>query len=162
MKTFSIRAIVLLLAASTVMISCKKDEPAPAAPAATTLSDKIQGDWAISKSQGVEWQEGVGIITPLADEPDLLGAMIRIEDDMFTVKEISGAVMFGPVAFTLDETENEITIPDLGTFQIEDLVLNTSMDWDQNEPKNPGDYEPQAGCGCNLFFQKFWTLSKLP
>ncbi len=158
MKALSIRFITILVGIILLSVSCKKDDPAPAA----TLQTKIQGNWAIATSEGTEWQEGVGIITPRAPEPSLVGSKLMIEDNMFTVKDISGTTLLGPIAFTLDETESEITIPGLGTFDIEDLVVNTSMNWEQHEPKSPSDYEPQAGCGCNLFFQKFWSLAKMP
>ncbi len=143
--------------------SCKKDEtPAPAGLTATT----IQGNWAISTSEGTEWKKGVGIITPRAAAPDMIGLKLEITATTVTVKDISGTVMFGPITYTLDVTAKTILIGDngntgLGLFAISNFVTSTSMAWDQREPID-ADYEFKADCTCELYFQKFWTLAKMP
>ncbi len=161
MKTLSIRLMTLLSAVSLVSISCKKDDPAPVAGLSQTA---LQGSWAIASGEGTEWEEGVGIVTPRAVDPSLVGYKIVIDGSMISVKDISGAVVLGPIAFTLDTSTGVITAGNaasgLGVYTIKNFVAGATMEWDQREPIAE-DFEPQVGCGCNLSFQKFLKFAKM-
>jgi hypothetical protein len=163
MKALSIRFIALLFVASLLSTSCKKDDPAPAATTTTLSLETLEGDWVLSTGEGTEWEEGVGIITPRAADASAVGLKFRFEDDVLTVYDISGTVMFGPANFTLDATTGIIDggpgSTGLGVFTIKNFGAK-SMEWDQREPI-AADYEAQAGCGCNLAFQKFWKFGRL-
>lgn len=162
MKTSLIRIVAVLLAASLLSTSCKKDEPAPAATGLTQAN--LQGNWAVASGEGTEWQEGVGIITPRAADPSLVGYKLEIAATTITVKDISGAVVLGPITYTLNTTTGLLTagnaVSGLGVYTIKNFVAGTSMQWDQREPIAE-DYELQAGCSCNLSFQKFFTFARL-
>lgn len=166
MKALSIRIIALLFAASVLSTSCKKDDPAPPAATTTLSLETLEGDWVLSTGEGTEWEEGVGIITPRAADGSLVGYKFRFEDDVLTVYDISGTVIFGPINFTLTVT-NATTgtfaagngATGLGVYTIKNFGTK-SMEWDQREPIAE-DYEAQAGCGCNLAFQKFWKFGRL-
>lgn len=164
MKTrFDYRWLVLMTGAALVFNSCKKDETvAPAGLASST----IQGTWAIATSEGTEWKKGVGIFTPRAAATDMIGYKIVLSGTMITVKDISGAVIYGPVSFTLNESAKTITIgananTGLGLFNIPNFVAGATMSWDQREPVD-ADYTPKSSCSCELYFQKFWTMTKVP
>lgn len=154
--------MAVLFAASLLSASCKKDDPAPAATGLTQAN--LQGNWAIASGEGTEWQEGVGIITPRAADPSLVGYKLEISAATITVKDISGTVVFGPIAYTLNTTTGLITagnaVSGLGVYTIKNFVAGASMEWEQREPIAE-DYEAQAGCGCNLSFQKFFTFARL-
>jgi hypothetical protein len=143
--------------------SCKEAESlAPAGLSATT----IQGNWAITTAFGAEWTKGVGITTPKAPETDMVGLKVEISATTVTVKDISGAAILPATTYTFDATAKTILIgpngnTGLGMFKINDFELGISMAWDQRDPID-ADYRPEAGCGCELYYQKFWTLSKMP
>lgn len=146
-----------------VLSSCKKDEtPAPTGLSAST----IQGNWAITTSEGTEWKKGEGIITPRAAAPDMIGLKLEITATTITIKDISGTAMGPPITYTLDVTAKTILIgadgnTGLGLFNISNFVTSTSMAWDQRDPID-ADYTFKADCTCELYFQKFWTLAKMP
>jgi hypothetical protein len=153
--------LLLLVATVLTSISCKKDDPAPA----TGLSlSALQGDWAVTSGEGTEWEEGVGIVTPRADDPSLVGYKFSITSTTITVKDITGTTVLGSVAYTLDPTTGVISAGNgasgLGVYTIKNFVAGATMDWDQREPIAE-DYEPQSGCGCNLAFQKFLKFAKM-
>lgn len=161
MRAPSIIVIALLFGANLLSTSCKKDDPTPAAGLSMAT---LEGSWAISSGEGTEWEEGVGIITPRAADGSLVGLKIVIEDDMISVKDISGTVLLGPISFTLNTTTGVITAGNgatgLGVYTIKNFVAGASMEWDQREPIAE-DYEAEAGCGCNLAFQKFLVFARL-
>jgi hypothetical protein len=164
MKTrIDIRWFVWLTGAALLLCACKKDEaPAPAGLSSTSL----QGTWAIATSQGTEWKKGVGIITPKAAAADMIGYKIVIAGSTLTVKDISGAVIYGPDSFTLNESAKTILIgangnTGLGLFNISNFVAGATMSWDQRDPID-ADYTPKSSCSCELYFQKFWTMTKMP
>lgn len=159
---FALRWIVILTFI-TLLGSCKKDETTT--PAGLT-SNNLQGSWAIVTSEGTEWKKDTGIITPRADDPSLIGYKIVFTDNMVSVKDITGAVIFGPSTWNLNETDKTISIGTdaangLGMFTIKNFIAGTSMAWDQRNPVDD-DYEYKVDCDCFLYFQKFWTLSKVP
>lgn len=161
MKTISIRFIAILLVAVLVSGSCSKDDPAPAAGLSVAT---LEGSWAITSSEGTEWQEGVGIITPRAPDNSIVGYAVIFAGNMVSVEDVSGNVLLGPIAFTLNTTTGVITAGNgasgLGVYTIKNFVAGASMEWDQREPIAE-DYEPEAGCGCNLSFQKFLKFGRL-
>lgn len=155
MRMFSLILIIL------VCFSCKKDDaPAPAGLSLATL----EGSWAITSGEGTEWQEGVGIITPRAVDNSLVGYKIQVDGDVLTVKDISGNVVLGPITITLNTSTGVINagnaVDGLGVYTIKNFVAGATMEWDQRDPIAE-DYEPQAGCGCNLSFQKFFKFARL-
>lgn len=161
MKTVSIRMIVLMFAASLWSTSCKKDDPAPAAGLSAAT---LEGNWAVTSGEGTEWQEGVGIITPRASDPSLVGYKFVITGSTISVQDISGTVVLGPIAYTLNTTTGVITAGNgasgLGVYTIKNFVAGATMEWDQRDPIAE-DFEPQAGCACNLAFQKFFKFAKM-
>src|SRR5262245_49508246 len=98
MKTFSIRCMAVLGICIMIAVSCKKDDPAPAATLSTAT---LTGTWVVTYSEGTEWKEGTGIITPRAAAPDLLGFKFEFTATTLTVKDASGTVLLGPIAYTL-------------------------------------------------------------
>lgn len=165
MKTISTWRCLVILAGFTILVSsCKKEDAAPVATGLTLTT--LQGTWAIATSQGTEWKKGTGIVTPRADDPSMIGLKFVISATQVTVKDIFGTVMYGPESFTFNETDKTILIgadgnTGLGLFNIADFVAGTSMSWNQREPID-ADYSFQAGCACELYFQKFWTFAKMP
>lgn len=142
--------------------ACKKEEAAPAGLSSTT----IQGSWAITSGEGTEWRKGDGIITPRANDPSLVGYKLVFEDNMMSVKDIMGNVVFGPSTWNLDDASGTILIGTdgsngLGFFTIKNFVAGTSMDWDQRDPIDD-DYSYKVDCDCFLYFQKFLKMSKMP
>jgi hypothetical protein len=157
------RWFVLLTGAALLLSACKKDDaPAPAGLSNTT----VQGTWAIATSEGTEWKKGTGIITPRAAATDMIGYKAVISGSTITFKDISGTVIFGPESFTLDASAKTILIgananTGLGLFNIPNFVAGATMSWDQREPVD-ADYAPKSSCSCDLYFQKFWTMTKMP
>jgi hypothetical protein len=142
--------------------ACQKEEAKPAG----LTSNNLQGSWAITSGEGTEWQKDVGIITPRADDPSLIGYKMEFSGNMMSVKDISGTVIFGPSTWNLDETAGTILIGTdaangLGFFTIKNFVAGASMDWDQRNPVDD-DYEYKLDCDCFLYFQKFLKFNKVP
>jgi hypothetical protein len=162
MKNLFTKAATLLIAVAVLSTSCKKDDPAPAATGLTLQT--LEGNWAVTSGEGTEWEEGVGIITPRAADPSLVGYKFSITSSAITVKDISGATVLGPIAYTLNTSTGVLSAGNgatgLGVFTIKNFVAGATMEWDQRDPIAE-DYEPQAGCGCNLSFQKFWKFAKM-
>lgn len=146
---------ILCIAALT---SCKKDEPV----VSTALSqDALQGTWLITISQGTEWEKTLGIVTPKANEPDLLNGTLKFIGSQVEIKTGTG-VLKGSAAFTVDAVKLTITITDIGLFNIKNYVAGKSMNMEQREP-NPSvasDYKFNSGGNNYLYFQKFWTTIK--
>lgn len=156
LRLLTIACLLLLLNA------CKEEESKPAGLSSTT----IQGSWAISSGEGTEWKKGVGIITPRANDPSLVGYKMEFTDNMMSVKDVSGTIIFGPSTWNLDETAGTISIGTdavngLGFFTIKNFVAGTSMEWDQRDPVDD-DYEYKVDCDCFLYFQKFLKFNKVP
>lgn len=149
----------------TLVGACKKDEtvvPAATGPSNTTL----QGTWVIATAQGTEWKKGVGISTPKAATPDFIGLKLTIDGSSVTVKDATNAVIFGPQSMTFYDADDTILIgangnTGLGLFKITNFVASATMSWDQREPID-ADYSMNASCSCELYFQKFWTFTKVP
>jgi hypothetical protein len=143
-------------------LSCKKDEPAPVvAPVVPPLSQAaVAGTWKITSAQGVEWQEGVGIVIPLANDPETLNATLVITGTQVTITGADGTA-FGTATITIDAANSTATITDLGLFNISAYVGNVSMVWIQHEPNTHSDYS-EASPGIFKYFQKYWTLTKQP
>lgn len=124
----------------------------------------LEGSWAITSGEGTEWREGVGIVTPRATDNSLVGYKIVIAGDQISVKDVSGTVVLGPMTFTLTASTGVINAGNsasgLGVYTIKNFVAGASMEWDQREPIAE-DYKPQAGCSCNLSFQKFFKFARL-
>jgi hypothetical protein len=148
---------VLTLVSITVLLSCKKDDPAPAV---TFSQAALAGTWIINPSEGTEWQEGVGIVTPRAAEPDLLNATLEFVGTQVNIKD-SGGVSFGTAAVTVNATDMEITLDGVGTFEVKNFIAGVSMTMNQKEPSVHSDYE-ENNPGQFLAFQKFWGLTKKP
>ncbi len=161
MKTLTVRIVIGLMAIQLLSISCKKDDPAPTTSLSTST---LEGNWVVSSGEGTEWKEGSGVITPRAADPTLVGYKFTITGTTITVKDITGATVLGPIAYTLDAATGVITAGNgasgLGVYTIKNFVAGATMDWDQREPIAE-DYEPQSGCGCNLAFQKFLKFAKM-
>ncbi len=161
---FMFRWFVLLAGITVLIGSCKKDED----PAATALnSNNLQGSWAIVTSEGTEWNKDTGITTPRAPEPSIIGYKFVFTDNMVSIKDISGTVIFGPSTWNLDEANSTMLIGTddsggLGKYTIKNFVAGTSMAWDQRVPTKDDDYEYKVDCDCFLYFQKFWTMTKMP
>lgn len=156
----SLSSVALLIALSiTWLSSCKKDDPAAIVPAAFSLTG-IAGTWIINPSEGTEWEEGVGIITPKAAEPDLLNGTIEIIGTEVKVKD-SGGTLLGAFPISADATNMKVTITGVGTFNVSSYVSGVSMYWAQKEPTEHSEYE-ENNPGQFLYFQKFWTLTKKP
>lgn len=155
----------VFLAVTTLLLSACKKEDATVTPAGLS-NTTVQGTWVIATSEGTEWKKGAGISTPRAAAADMIGLKIVLSGSTITVKDISGAVKYGPDSFTLDASAKTISIgpnanTGLGLFNIPNFVAGASMSWDQREPID-ADYAPKASCSCDLYFQKFWTLTKMP
>jgi len=157
--------LVMLAGVSMMFGSCKKEDPAPSN---TLTASSLQGTWAVANAEGTEWQKGTGVVTPRASDPGTIGLKLTITGSQITIKDITGAVVYGPATFTFNETDKTILIgangnTGLGLFNIADFVSGPAgtMTWNQREPID-ADYRPEAGCGCELYFQKFWALVKMP
>ncbi len=156
-KAFSYFALLTILS-GTVLFSCKKEDVVALAPAGPAFSQSgIAGTWKIIVSQGVEWEQGVGIITPLAAEPDLLNAKLVIVGTEATLTAADGTV-FGSFPIAADATGMTVTLDGVGLFNVSEYVGGVSMQWIQREPI-AADYE-ENNPGQFLYFQKYWTLQK--
>ena len=148
---------VLTLVSITVMVSCKKDDPAAAV---TFSAAAMAGTWIINPSEGTEWEEGVGIITPHAPEPDILNATLTFSGTEVTGKD-SGGTTLGTFAFSANASAMELTLTSVGTFDVKNFVAGVSMTLEQKAPTVHADYE-EKNPGQFLAFQKFWGLTKKP
>lgn len=147
---------MLMLISIVGLVSCKKDDPVSVAFSLSAIS----GSWIINPSEGTEWEEGVGIITPRAPEPDLLNATLKITGTEVEVKD-SGGTSFGSFPISVNESDMEVTITGVGTFEVKNYIGNVSMTWNQKEPKDHSDFE-EKNPGQFLAFQKFWGLTRKP
>lgn len=163
MKNQIIRAGVMAALVISLLSSCKKEDTV--APSTGVTTANLQGTWIVATAEGTEWKEGAGIITPRAVSTDFIGMKFVFSSTTVTVKDVSNAVIFGPTSFTLNEANKTIDIGNgntgLGFYSIPNFVAGATMSWDQREPLTE-DYGANAGCGCNLAFQKFFTFTKQP
>lgn len=149
---------LLVIVCLTAVTSCKKDEPVVASGIS---QDALQGTWLITISQGTEWEKTLGIITPKANEPDLLNGTLKFIGSQVEIKTGAG-ILKGSAAFTVDAAKSTITITDIGLFNIKNYVAGKSMSMEQREP-NPSvasDYKFNSQGNNYLYFQKFWTTTK--
>lgn len=127
-------------------------------PTGPTFSQTgIAGTWKIIVSQGVEWEQGVGIIAPLAADPDLLNAKVVIVGTEVTITGADGT-SFGSFPIAVDATGMTVTIAGIGLFNVSEYVGGVSMQWTQRDPI-AADYE-ERDPGIFKYFQKYWTLQK--
>lgn len=160
-KHLHLRMLLLGLVVA-LCFSCKKDDPAPTAQPLSMAT--LEGSWAITSAEATEWKEGAGIITPRAADNSFVGYKLVIAGDQITIKDVSGTVLLGPITFTLNTSTGVINAGNsasgLGVYTVKNFVAGASMDWDQREPIAE-DFQAQAGCSCNLSYQKFFKFAHL-
>jgi hypothetical protein len=148
-----IRILAITFCTSILLFSnCTEDEPT-----AGLSQNSLQGTWTVTVSEGTEWKQGVGVITPRADDPETLNATFVFNGNSFTATAEGGS-SFGTFTFSVDDENSTIMVDDLGFFNVKDFVAGTSMKWEQREPLET-DYEERDG-GQFLYYQKFWSFEK--
>ena len=153
-KFISLLFIVCLIALN----SCKKEDIVSLLP--TVLSqDALQGTWLITISQGTEWEKTLGIVTPKANEPDLLNGTLKFIGNEVQIRTGAG-ILKGAAGFTVDAVNSTMTITGIGLFNVKNYVAGKSMNLEQREPNTDSDYKFNSQGNNNLYFQKFWTTIK--
>jgi hypothetical protein len=143
----------------TALTSCKKEDIVSLVPNVLS-ADAIQGTWKITISQGTEWEKTLGIVTPKANEPDLLNGTLKFIPPSEVQIRTSNGTLMGATGFTVDALDLTIEIDGIGLFNVKNYVAGKSMNLEQVEPTKDSDYKFNSQGNNYLYFQKFWTTVK--